>query len=394
MIDSTIKILQVNLNRNQIATESALQLAVELNIDLIVIQEPWLIRGPPDDFSNTRSVNHPSFTAIFPLFNTTQRPRVMAFISRSLKSTISINRSPTSLPDPDFLVLDATEGENIVQLINIYNEQRNDVWAVDRCLYRYPLTNHTILTGDFNLHHPWWDPLDPNPTAAKAEVFVEWIEDQGMALINEPGQGTFYRSHMTRESTIDLTFASESIANKVTYWQVNGDAGSDHYAVIFTLRGAKVDLVDSPMAFTRFNTEKADWSLFDTTLKAKAIEWERIHGPRLRSLASLAEGSTILSQKVLDCDHEITDDLDRAAQAFTGIVSEAAHVAIPKTMPGARAKPWWNPELMELRKAMNRHQRDHKACLGDPNSDGTAKIAYLKARNTYFLAIKQAKRAH
>ena len=39
MINSSIKILQVNVNRSSAATESALQLAVELKIDLLVIQE-------------------------------------------------------------------------------------------------------------------------------------------------------------------------------------------------------------------------------------------------------------------------------------------------------------------------------------------------------------------
>lgn len=39
-----IKVLQVNLNKSQQATEAALQIAVELNIDIIAMQEPWLVR--------------------------------------------------------------------------------------------------------------------------------------------------------------------------------------------------------------------------------------------------------------------------------------------------------------------------------------------------------------
>ena len=40
MISSNIRVLQVNLNRSAPATESALQLAIELNIDLVIVQEP------------------------------------------------------------------------------------------------------------------------------------------------------------------------------------------------------------------------------------------------------------------------------------------------------------------------------------------------------------------
>jgi hypothetical protein len=52
MLGSSIKILQVNLNRSAPATESALETAIELKADLIVIQEPWVTDN------NTRSIAH------------------------------------------------------------------------------------------------------------------------------------------------------------------------------------------------------------------------------------------------------------------------------------------------------------------------------------------------
>jgi hypothetical protein len=67
MIGSSLKILQVNLNKSSEATESALQIAVEQKVDLIIVQEPWLT-GPhePPDYSNTRSTLHQAFTQILP----------------------------------------------------------------------------------------------------------------------------------------------------------------------------------------------------------------------------------------------------------------------------------------------------------------------------------------
>jgi hypothetical protein len=56
MLEYPTKILQVNLNRNQQATESALQLAIELEIDLLLVQEPWIIEG-----DITRLTLYPSF---------------------------------------------------------------------------------------------------------------------------------------------------------------------------------------------------------------------------------------------------------------------------------------------------------------------------------------------
>jgi hypothetical protein len=50
MISSSIRVLQVNLNRIQFAIESALQLAIESNIDLILVEEPWLARNQEPTF--------------------------------------------------------------------------------------------------------------------------------------------------------------------------------------------------------------------------------------------------------------------------------------------------------------------------------------------------------
>ena len=38
-----LNILQINLNRSPIATEAALELALELKIGLVLIQEPFII---------------------------------------------------------------------------------------------------------------------------------------------------------------------------------------------------------------------------------------------------------------------------------------------------------------------------------------------------------------
>ena len=58
---NSIKTLQVNLNRSAPATESALNLAIELKADIIAIQEPWVYPSPNNDYTTTRSVIHPRF---------------------------------------------------------------------------------------------------------------------------------------------------------------------------------------------------------------------------------------------------------------------------------------------------------------------------------------------
>ena len=91
MISSSIRVLQVNLNHSQLAIESALQVAIELKIDLVIVQELWLLTRPPEatDYSNTRSVLHPSFLQILPA-DLTYRPRTLAYVVRGFKPFVTI----------------------------------------------------------------------------------------------------------------------------------------------------------------------------------------------------------------------------------------------------------------------------------------------------------------
>ena len=118
MISTSIKVLQVNLNKSSIATESALQLAIELKVDLALVQEQWLVpRDPKKDYSNTRLVLYPSFTQIL-LIIQELRPRTLAYIARGFKPIVSL----VPIVDPDILILDIIEGSQRLQLVNIYNK--------------------------------------------------------------------------------------------------------------------------------------------------------------------------------------------------------------------------------------------------------------------------------
>ncbi|KAK5988444.1 hypothetical protein PT974_12600 [Cladobotryum mycophilum] len=68
---------------------------------------------------------------------------------------------------------------------------------------------------------------------------------------------------------------------------------------------------------------------------------------------------------------------------------EAAELAIAKQRPSERSKPWWNDELKDLRKALNRATRLYKA--------GPIIITlaiWKEVRNSYNLALRATKRAH
>ena len=160
MISSSTRVLQVNLNRSAQATESALQIAVELKINIVVVQEPWILHNPQlDNYSNAWLILHLSFVQILPK-STILRPRTLVYISRSFGPLVSISTSsPHNL---DLLAIDIIEGNSKIHLLNIYNQleqqsselQSSKLHTLDWLLYNYSILPNTILLGDFNTHHP------------------------------------------------------------------------------------------------------------------------------------------------------------------------------------------------------------------------------------------------
>jgi hypothetical protein len=102
-MSSYIKVLQVNMNRNSSTTENVLELAIELDIKVLVVQEPWVRTG--DNNREYRSIIHPSFYQILPNYGTL-RPRTLFYIARELQASLASN-SPS---DPDCLIIELSLG--------------------------------------------------------------------------------------------------------------------------------------------------------------------------------------------------------------------------------------------------------------------------------------------
>jgi ribonuclease HI len=355
----SLKTLQINVNRSLPTTEHVLQLAIELNISILAIQEPWTIKD--NTTTSFRSINHSSFRQVLPNYGSF-RPRVIFYILNNINITLA----PNSPQDPDCIIIDIAEYN--IQLINIYNATYPNIPNSTITLLRpgiIPnlLANKTILLGDFNIHHPWWDPLaQPSPNS---DILLDLIENYNLSLLNNPGEGTFYRPNMATPSVLDLTFASQGIVNKIEDWQILPDLGSDHFGVLFTIIIANNNISTSSSR-SRFDTKRADWKLFKSWLKTQFLEFEFKPGFSYP-----------------------TPDLDYLGELFTSTILEAANKAIPRISITANSKPWWNEDLKSLRKTMQRFYRKNKA-----SGYNLYKEELKEAKNVYFNTIKLEKQKH
>lgn len=367
---TNLKVLQINLNRSAPATESALNLATELQVDIIAIQEPWVYPSPNNDYTVTRSVIHSSYTQILPSHGNL-RPRTLFYISKALTS---VNIAIESPDDPDCLIIDINYGYTKAQIINIYNEKHLDgssTYTVNRGLLPNPLYKDSIVLGDFNTHHPWWDPLHEKSTSA--DTLVEWITDNNLFLLNTPGTGTFYRPHMEQPTVIDLTLNTSSLVDKIQDWQTTPDLGSDHIGILFNVVHDST-ISASNTINTRFDTKSADWELFKSTLIAKTAE--STLETQVNDLTDLRSPPSDIHQK-----------LEVLCDTFSSAIFDASDASIPRITISIKSKPWWNDKIRDLRKQMVQISRKS---VKNPYFQQE----YRNAKTRYFNAIKRAKIDH
>ncbi|KAJ8063422.1 hypothetical protein OCU04_008642 [Sclerotinia nivalis] len=283
-------------------------------------------------------------------------------------------------------IIDISEGNYTIQLLNIYNEAdqtKEKGHTIERCLFDTPLSHHTIIVGDFNSHYPWWDPFLNK--SSNADQLAEWFEDHNLTIMNEPGISTFYRTNMTNPSVLDLTLATEAISLNILDWQVLPDFGSDHLGILFEVKGTGIRSTNvAPLA--RFNTKQADWDKFTNTLQSKLLASVILNSNDYLNIITLESNSL---DSLLDKNQQI-QTLDKAAIEFTQIITNSAEISIPRIKSTKRAKPWWSPELKALRKRLANEYENAKRY---PEDDVFKKI-YQSARNHYFQAIKTAKKNH
>ena len=157
-----------------------------------------------------------------------------------------------------------------------------------------------------------------------------------MELLNTPGERTFFKPNIDRESILDLTFSTRYLATQIQDWQILPDLGSDHKGILFTIPGTSI-LVPNPAQSGRFNTKQADWSLFASCLKANitnsielnSIRFQNIQIRKVDQIEFLTNGT--LPNSIQDSLHRVSAELTRAIQ-------EAAKISIPTSIPGTRLK--------------------------------------------------------
>jgi hypothetical protein len=128
-----------------------------------------------------------------------------------------------------------------------------------RKLKTIDFTKNSIICGDFNAHHQWWN--SRITSSIRVNVLVEWLNKFNCELINISDEFTFTRENLN--SVINLIFATFDLASKITNWSINDDARteSNHEVIEFSINVENIKTINNSMT-KKFNTQKANWNKF------------------------------------------------------------------------------------------------------------------------------------
>jgi exonuclease III len=130
-------------------------------------------------------------------------------------------------PNIDKLQLATDRGQ--ISIINVYNPSDNKPQIATWELLRQAIDTaegEVIVLGDFNTHHTAWGGQQATVEAQATHLLNE-LETRGLALTTPTGEPTWKRG--TQESTIDLTFIQETLADRLEFcgpedtWAITAD---------------------------------------------------------------------------------------------------------------------------------------------------------------------------
>ena len=185
-----ISILQYNLNRSQITTQSLLNHPNSKKLAILAVQEQYCSKR------TGMSLPHQSWTIIeTPSQESNKKPRAAIYVNNRIIPAKSFQALHYPSSDIAMIQVKADEDSLPMLLINIYNTKGTSLINNLATFLQSHLRQHRYdaitMVGDFNLHHPLWNPSDYETHDHEAEELIDLMATNGLNLILPAGTITF-----------------------------------------------------------------------------------------------------------------------------------------------------------------------------------------------------------
>ncbi|CAH2091367.1 unnamed protein product [Euphydryas editha] len=357
-----LRFIQVNLQRSKLATAELFQVASEKGISFALVQEPYIGR--------MGEMRQHFGAKIIQCTLGRQKPVKAAIIV--FGDSVEVIHDPQIVTENVAAVFVKADQLRL-GLVSVYFEGDQELEPYLKQLRaateKIP-TKHLIVAGDVNAWSHWWGSSSENHRGAQLHGF---ITEMDLQILNRGQTPTFetHRGERLYSSCVDVTLTSQSLLAKMENWRVDRDLiTSDHNAILFDLRVGRPLKPLKPISTRRYNTKKARWADFTTTMKSGLVKQK----------VTLSSVSDVSSK----------EELEEMLTRYTSVIHDACETTIPKikTWKGDPRPPWWSAELHSLKRELTRTKRRIRNAA--PCRRAGVVEEYILAREKYKLAAKEA----
>jgi len=350
-----LAILQYNLNRAKLRVHSLLNDPTSADYAILMLQEQYW-----SQYTESSLMHHSWMLIEAPRGPQGGKPRSAIYINNKIIQTRDFEIKPMPFKDVTAVAITTNQYRKPILLVNIYNPHDKDLITLLRHHLRktiHPQQYSAIIAlGDFNLHHPLWNPPNYQVQDEKAEDLIQLMAEMGLKILSPEGMITYPRAG----TAIDLVWGNSMAEQILLHCRVaeHNDHGSDHLPIETAL-----DLTPHRTACSTPipNLQKADWELMANKIKT--------YLPPLNM-------HTI----------QTAEELDALSAETTNAIARAIQESAPPRQPSPFSKRWWTEELTRIRAEVN-YMRNRYRHTQSP----AYKREWKRMKNEYKRKIKQAK---
>ena len=329
--------------------------------DVILIQEPWFGKIGINVISGHDILGCPSHSDwqyILPPCGDL-KPDVAIYIPKSHPGW-KLEVRTDLISHPSILVVDISSSDDVFHITNVYN--LSDCSSLPPLVHiPFPANHKSIITGNFNLHHPLWSRTDhQTKISPESEQLVDSLSLKDFFPMNCPGVETFFRKDYSL--VLDLVWSSFPISPHLSDFLVNRPmhCGSDHYPLTWSLSFHPLEDPPCNFLFTEENSEGWDDSFLN-----EMTSWpfpEKITSPV---------------------------DFTSAVNFLMDAMIMASITACTRKPRSPKSAKWFNKEV---RMALSRMKKARVKCQALPSHHNV--ISYQLANAHFHFEVKRSKCSH
>ena len=355
MMQSELRILQYNLRKNEARTHAILSDPDIKTYGILMLQEQcW------SSYTKSSPLHHSWTLTEAPKLNNTQ-PRAVIYTNNNLIPPSQI--TPLALPFSDAVAIaTAMDTECPSLFINVYNPcDKSLINELHEYIHRninIQGYHNIIIAGDFNTHHPLWNPPGYTRHDGEADTLVTMMADLGLKLLLPAGTVTYPDAG----TAIDLIWGNDKAENSILKCKIANehDYGSDHLPIETWLE---------PSTTTQFQPATPPYNYAMTDWNALGIKLLQYLPPVISATATTRR------------------EVDKFTEQLVDAISRALDETTPRKRPCPHSKRWWNKEITKLHRKASRLRNIYLKTRANVD-----KVAWRKKDNELDDKIAQAKK--